>query len=122
MKKLIIATALVLFSFPFLYAGSLAPSDGDSKSDMDSVKKGNTLNAKIWHRKDGTVSVNFEKTPDEVVIIKLYDNRENLLLQEVFRKDNLVSYRYDVSKLPPGPYYFEVTNKNDVLRKEISVE
>jgi hypothetical protein len=122
MKKLFIATALILLSYPFLYAGIPASSEGDKKSDIDSTKKTTALNAAIWHRKDGTVSVNFEKKPNEVVFIKLYDDRENLLLQEAFRKDNLVSYRYDLSKLPQGAYYIEVTNKRDVLRKEISVK
>ncbi|MBS0000030.1 MAG: hypothetical protein KFF73_13710 [Cyclobacteriaceae bacterium] len=123
MKKLFLAiTAALLISFSFALAGTPAYSDGDSKSGAEEKVKKSTLNAAIWHRKDGTVSVNFEKKPNEVVIIKLFNGNELLILQDAFSKDNLVACRYDLSKLPKGDYFFEVTNKHDVLRKEISVE
>ena len=122
MKKLLLSTAVaLLISAGFITAGPSPDFDGDSKAEVEKKNK-QPLNAAIWHRKDGTVSVNFEKKPDEVVIIKIFNDKETLILQDAFRKENLVSYKYDLSRLPSGDYYFEVTNKNDVLRKEISVE
>lgn len=122
MKKLLLSTTVALLISSGLIAAGHSPDfDGDSKSRVDEKKK-QPLNAAIWHRKDGTVSVNFEKKPDEVVIIKIFNDKETLILQDAFRKENVVMYRYDLSRLPRGEYYFEVTNKNDVLRKEISVD
>jgi hypothetical protein len=122
MKKLLLSTAAaLLISTGFMAAGPSPDFDGDTKEGVEKKKK-QPLNAAIWHRKDGTVSVNFEKKPDEVVIIKIFNDKETLILQDAFRKETLVTYRYDLSRLPSGDYYFEVTNKNDVLRKEISVD
>lgn len=90
--------------------------------DKETIKteKSYSLEVKIFPRSNGMVAVNFRKQIDETVTVKIFTFDGEKLYNEKVRRNEIVARRYDLSQLPDGYYYFEVTNGNYLVRQLVN--
>lgn len=81
-----------------------------------------SFQAVIFTRLDGSVSVNIEKAPHESILVRLYNNRGQVIHEKKMGKKDLVTRNYQLNKLPKGTYTFEVASQSKVYRKEVTLD
>lgn len=89
----------------------------DKNKDSITASKSTTLEVKIFPRSNGVVAVNFRKQLDETVKVKIFNFEGEMIYDEKVKSDELISKRYNLSKLPDGYYYFEVSNGNYLVKQ-----
>jgi hypothetical protein len=62
------------------------------------------------------VSVSFRDVPQGIVIVKITDENNQLVLRDRISKTEAFAKRYDLTALPAGSYSVEVADQNGVLR------
>ena len=87
--------------------------------DKDSIKTENShsLEVKIFPRNNGIIAVNFKKSMDETVEVKIFTFTGEEIYKEKVSRHEVISKRYDLSNLSDGYYYFEVSNGNYLVRQ-----
>jgi hypothetical protein len=107
-----------VFGLLILLSGA-AFGNSSLNENKDSIKTENvsTLEVKIFPRRNGVIAVNFRKKPSETVEVKIFTIDGERLYKEEISSDEIVSKRYDLSNLPDGNYYFEVSNDNYLVRQ-----
>ena len=99
-------------------SGVALGNDGKIESkDGITATKSQTLEVKIFPRSNGTVAVNFRKQLDETVKVRIYNFQGEMIYNEKVKEDEVISKRYNLTKLPDGYYYFEVTNGNYLVKQ-----
>lgn len=115
LKTGILALLITLSSVAFGNAEGTA-NDKDSTATTATTTSA-TLEVKIYPRDKGSVAVNFRKQLNETVKVIIYDNSGKQIFDEKISKDELVMRRYDLSNLPDGNYYVEVSNGNYLVKQ-----
>lgn len=62
------------------------------------------------------VAVSFNEAPQGIVIVKITDSEDRLILRDRINKDEAFAKKYDLKALPQGSYSVEVTDESGVLR------
>jgi hypothetical protein len=101
---------------------SVALGNPEVKNDKDSTtaKSSSSLQVNIYPRKNGFVAVNFRKQLEETVEIKIFTRKGAQVYVEKVTEDQLIGRRYNLSNLPDGYYYFEVSNGNYLVRQLVN--
>jgi hypothetical protein len=89
----------------------------EKNKDSITASTSNTLEVKIFSRNNGVVAVNFRKQLDETVKVKIYNFEGEMIYDEKVKSNEVISKRYNLSKLPDGYYYFEVSNGNYLVKQ-----
>ena len=114
LKSGVLALLIVLSGAAFGNTGVI------ENKDSITAEKSATLEVKIFTRSNGMVAVNFRKQLDETVKVKIYNFDGELIYNEKVSEKEIVSKRYDLSKLPDGYYYFEVSNGNYLVKQLVN--
>ena len=96
-----------------LSVSATVPKKVDKKMKKHLVAKSEakSFDVGMFKRESGMVALNFQKGEGDVVRIKIYDGQGRVVYKRCVKKHDLVSSNYDLSRLRPGKYYFEVSNK-----------
>ena len=100
---------------------SVALGNNNPNEIKDSIRTENvsTLKVKIFPRSEGVIAVNFRKQLNETVEVKIFAKDGQLIYKEKISSSSkeIVSKRYNLSKLPDGKYYIEVSNDHYLVRQ-----
>lgn len=100
---------------------SVALGNNNPNEIKDSIRTENvsTLEVKIFPRSEGVIAVNFRKQLNETVEVKIFAKDGQLIYKEKISSSSkeIVSKRYNLSKLPDGKYYIEVSNDHYLVRQ-----
>ena len=98
---------------------SVALGNSEIKNENDSIgtRESNSIQVNIYPRKNGFVAVNLRKQLEETIELKIFTQEGTKVYEEEIKNDELVSKRYNLSSLPDGYYYFEVSNTNYLVRQ-----
>lgn len=94
-----------LFSTLFvagIAAGAFAQPDGKS--------------VEIRQTETAKVAVAFNAVPQGIVIVKITDDQDRLIMRDRISKTEAFAKKYDLNALPQGKYEIEVTDQTGVLR------
>ena len=89
----------------------------EKNKDSITASTSTTLDVKIFTRGNGVVAVNFRKQLDETVKVKIFNFQGEMIYDEKIKSEELISKRYNLSKLPDGYYYFQVSNGNYLVKQ-----
>ena len=83
-------------------AGAFAQNEGKS--------------VQIRQTETAKVAVAFNAVPQGIVIVKITDNQDRLIMRDRITKTEAFAKKYDLNALPEGNYEVEVMDQSGVLR------
>jgi hypothetical protein len=106
------------FGVMLLLSGVALGNSGEIvNKDSISTETLTTLEVKIFPRNNGVIAVNFRKQPKETVEVKIFTFDGDRVYREKVSYNEIISKRYDLSKLPDGNYYVEVSTDFYLVRQ-----
>lgn len=112
------ASLKILVVVAFTTVANVALANVDRANDEKRVE----VRAQIFSAKNDMVFVQLEKAGKGKVYIQISDQDGHVLHSESVKEEVKVLKRFDVSNLPAGSYFYQVTNENYTLRKKIEKE
>ena len=121
MKRNILRSGI--FGFLVLLSGAAFGNSSEIEyKDSARTEIPSTLEVKIFPRNNGVIAVNFKKRLDETVEVKIFTEDGDRIYKEKISSSEIVSKRYDLSELPDGNYYFEVSTESYLVRQLVEKE
>ncbi|QHT70591.1 T9SS type A sorting domain-containing protein [Rhodocytophaga rosea] len=81
-----------------------------------------SFQAVVFPRLDGSVAVNIEKAPHESILVRVFNNKGQVIHEKKMGKKELLTRNYQLNGMPKGTYTFEVASQNKVYRKEVTLD
>lgn len=107
---------LVVVAFTTVANVALANVDKAEKEKSAQIK------AQIFSSKNDMIYVQLEKAGKGKAYIEISDLQGNVLHFESVKDETKILKRFDISKLPAGAYYYEVSSDYYTLKKKIEKE
>lgn len=108
--KATVLTVLSLVLFGAVTAFSMNTLNNDSVPSGSS-----SVECVVYTDQEGLVTFRMEKTPGEVVKVRLYNEKGNLMASRRFKKLTNIKLRYDLSECPEGIYTIKVKSGDNVV-------
>lgn len=107
--------ATVLTVLSLVLFGAVA-AFGMNTLNNDSITSGSSsVKCVVYTDQDGLVTFRMEKAPDEVVKVRLYNEKGSLMANRRFKKLTNIKLRYDLSECPEGIYTIKVKSGDDIV-------
>lgn len=102
----------------FTTVANVALANVDKANDEKSV----SIEAQIFSAKQDLIYVQLDKAGKGKVYIKISDQEGHVLHSESIKEEIKMLKRFDISKLPTGSYFYEVSSEYYTLKKKIDKE
>lgn len=90
--------------------------------DKAEKEKSAEISAQIFSPKNDMIYVQLEKAGKGKVSIQISDIKGNIIHFESLEDQTKILKRFDISKLPSGVYFYEVSSEYYILKKKIAKE
>lgn len=102
----------------FTTVANVALANVDKANDEKSVE----VKAQIFSSKQDMIYVQLEKAGKGKVMIEISDQNGHVLHSESVKEETKILKRFDISNLPAGSYFYEVSSEFYTLKKKIDKE